>query len=111
MTTINKNKRIEFRVTEDEKDLIDNKAISVGLSTSEFSRRVTASYVVPSVADLHSIGELRRQGGLLKMIALQESDPQSKKELLIIAHQMFKTAQQVIKESAKVNAEVNKNDR
>ena len=111
MTIINKNKRIEFRVTEDEKDLIDNKAISVGLTTSEFSRRVTASHVVPSVADLFSIGELRRQGGLLKMIALQENDPQVKKELLIVANEMFKTAQKVIKESAKVNAEENENDR
>lgn len=60
--------RIDFRVTVEERQEIQEQAEASGLSVSEYVRRRALGRRVDSVTDVKMISELRRQGGLLKKI-------------------------------------------
>jgi len=60
--------RIDFRVTLEERQEIQEQAEASGLSVSEYVRRRALGRRVDSVTDVKMISELRRQGGLLKKI-------------------------------------------
>lgn len=60
--------RINFRVTVEERQEIQEQAEASGLSVSEYVRRRALGRRVDSVMDVKMISELRRQGGLLKKI-------------------------------------------
>ena len=60
--------RIDFRVTVEERQEIQEQAEASGLSVSEYVRRRSLGRRVDSVTDVKMISELRRQGGLLKKI-------------------------------------------
>ena len=60
--------RIDFRVTIEEREEIQEQAEASGLSVSEYVRRRALGRRVDSVTDVKMISELRRQGGLLKKI-------------------------------------------
>ena len=60
--------RVDFRVTREERQEIQEQAEASGLSVSEYVRRRALGRRVASVTDVKMISELRRQGGLLKKI-------------------------------------------
>ena len=60
--------RIDFRVTIEECQEIQEQSEASGLSVSEYVRRRALGRRVDSVTDVKMISELRRQGGLLKKI-------------------------------------------
>ncbi len=60
--------RIDFRVTVEERQEIQEQAEASGLSVSEYVRRRALGRRVDSVTDVKMISELRRQGGFLKKI-------------------------------------------
>lgn len=60
--------RIDFRVTIEERQEIQEQSEASGLSVSEYVRRRALGRRVDSVTDVKMISELRRQGGLLKKI-------------------------------------------
>ena len=60
--------RVDFRVTIEERQEIQERAEASGLSVSEYVRRRALGRRVDSVVDVKMISELRRQGGLLKKI-------------------------------------------
>ena len=60
--------RIDFRVTIEEREEIQEQAEASGLSVSEYVRRRALGRRVDSVVDVKMISELRRQGGLLRKI-------------------------------------------
>ena len=60
--------RINFRVTKEERQEIEEQAEASGLSVSAYVRRRVLGRRVDSVVDVKMLSELRRQGGLLKKI-------------------------------------------
>lgn len=74
--------RIDFRVTVEERQEIQEQAEASGLSVSEYVRRRALGRRVDSVTDVKMISELRRQGGLLKKI-FNESNGMYNEEIKI----------------------------
>ncbi|MBR0074453.1 MAG: MobB mobilization protein [Synergistaceae bacterium] len=70
--------RIDFRVTREERQEIQEQAEASGLSVSEYVRRRALARRVDSVTDVKMISELRRQGGLLKKIYTESGEMYSK---------------------------------
>lgn len=64
----NLDSRVDFRLTREEREEIQEQAEASGLSVSEYVRRRALGRRVDSVTDVKMISELRRQGGLLKKI-------------------------------------------
>ena len=75
--------RIDFRVTVDERQEIQEQAEASGLSVSEYVRRRSLGRRVDSVTDVKMISELRRQGGLLKKI-FNDSNGMYNEEIKIV---------------------------
>ncbi|MBQ7262096.1 MAG: MobB mobilization protein [Synergistaceae bacterium] len=63
-----KTKRIHFRMTEQEHLAVETAASVAGVSVSEYMRRRALGHRVAAKADLAILSELRRLGGMLKMI-------------------------------------------
>ncbi len=63
---MNKNRLVRIRCSEAENRAIRDKAMSAGLTTSEFIRRAALGRVMWSVVDREAVGELRRLGAMLK---------------------------------------------
>ncbi len=63
---MNKNRLVRIRCSEAEDQAIRDKAISAGLTTSEFIRQAALGRVIKSVVDREAVGELRRLGAMLK---------------------------------------------
>ena len=61
-----RNVRLYLRVNEFEYAIIKEKAKLVGLSVSEYTRRLALGFQVHSKFDLKVLNELRKQGGLIK---------------------------------------------
>ena len=81
--------RIEFRVTEEEREAILEQAEASGLSVSEYVRRRALGRRVDSVTDVRMLSELRRQGGLLKKI-FNESNGMYSEEIVLALDRMSK---------------------
>jgi hypothetical protein len=64
--------RLQIRMSPDERDLISKKAGACALSMGEYLRRCALHRPVSTRADLEVLGELRRQGGLIKHLALTD---------------------------------------
>ena len=75
--------RIDFRVTLEEREEIQEQAEASGLSVSEYVRRRALGRRVDSVIDVKMISELRRQGGLLKKI-FNDSNGMYNEEIKIV---------------------------
>lgn len=71
--------RIDFRLTREEREEIQEQAEASGLSVSEYVRRRALGRRVDSVTDIKMISELRRQGGLLKKIFNESNGMYSEK--------------------------------
>ena len=71
--------RIDFRVTTEERQEIQEQAETSGLSVSQYVRRRALGRRVDSVTDIKMISELRRQGGLLKKIFNESNGMYSEK--------------------------------
>ncbi len=68
---------ISFRLTDEELAAVHHGAEAAGLSPGQYARARTLGHVVMSRVDMTAINELRRQGGLLKHIALERGLPWS----------------------------------
>ena len=78
--------RIDFRVTREERQEIQDEAEASGLSVSEYVRRRALGRRVDSVTDVKIISELRRQGGLLKKIYSESGEMYSEKTATALAN-------------------------
>lgn len=78
--------RIDFRVTREEWQEIQEEAEASGLSVSEYVRRRALGRCVDSVTDVKMISELRRQGGLLKKIYSESGGMYSEKTATVFAN-------------------------
>ena len=78
--------RIDFRVTREERQEIQEEAEASGLSVSEYVRRRALGRRVDSVTDVKMISELRRQGGLLKKIYSESGEMYSEKTAVALAN-------------------------
>lgn len=76
--------RIEFRVTKEEREKIQEQAEASGLSVSEYVRRRALGRRVDSVTDVRMLSELRRQGGLLKKIFIESNGMYSEKTVVAL---------------------------
>lgn len=70
---------VNVRLTHDEYDALVKKTKSSGLTISEFVRRVISGRKVVSRVEQNLINELRRQGGLLKLIHVESRGAYSSK--------------------------------
>ena len=68
MKRVNRIFRLYIRVTKAEYEKVSALAELTGLSMSEYIRRRTLGFRVVSKVDIRVLGELRRQGSLLKLI-------------------------------------------
>ena len=55
-----------FRLSKEEKDELNQQAEIAAITVSDYIRRRIYGHVITSKADLKLLGEIRRQGGLLK---------------------------------------------
>lgn len=69
MTT--RDKFINLRISSDEKDYLEMIASARNMSLSTFARSRLLGMPTPSAVDREALAELRRQGGLLKLLAAQ----------------------------------------
>ena len=76
--------RIEFRVTKEEREKIQEQAEASGLSISEYVRRRALGRRVDSVTDVRMLSELRRHGGLLKKIFIESNGMYSEKTVVAL---------------------------
>ena len=86
MVKENLDSRIDFRVTREERQEIQEEAEASGLSVSEYVRRRALGRRVDSVMDVKMISELRRQGGLLKKIYSESGGMYSEKTAVALAN-------------------------
>ena len=70
---------IHLRVTQEERNLIQEQAYKSGLSMSEYVRRCVCGRRIPSKIEKKMLSELRRQGGLLKYIFNESGGKYSEK--------------------------------
>lgn len=84
-----RNKRAEIRFSEEEYDIIKDKASRHGLTISSFLRNLALNYPLKNITDVQSanklflsLGELRKVGGLLKLL-LEEAKKNGDTELRI----------------------------
>ncbi len=71
----NKQATISFRLTDDDLAAVREAAESAGLTPGQYARARTLGHAVYSKVDMVAINELRRQGGLLKHIAIERRLP------------------------------------
>ena len=76
-------KNINIRVTQRERDAIQEQAEVSGLSISEYIRRRVYGRYIPSRIEKRMLSELRRQGGLLKYILMSHKEYTVKKRQLL----------------------------
>ncbi len=81
----NKPVTVSFRLTDEDLTAVREAAEAAGLSPGQYARARTLGHVVMSRVDMTAINELRRQGGLLKHIALERQLPLSSIELALDA--------------------------
>lgn len=67
-------KLVKCRCTEAEFEAINNKAVSAGLTTSEYLRRTALNRRIMVKTDIRMMNELKRLGGLQKHIFTQMSE-------------------------------------
>ena len=72
-------KNINIRVTQRERNAIQEQAEVSGLSISEYIRRRVYGCYIPSRIEKRMLSELRRQGGLLKHIFYESQGIYSEK--------------------------------
>lgn len=68
MRTNRKTREIHIRLSDIEHQTISDKAVSAGMTISEFVRRAATGRRITSKIEAHAINELRRLGGLLKKV-------------------------------------------